>query len=58
MKENKINWKKTGLVTSLLSILGSIAVYEGHDENLGIFVGLWASALLLLTDRVDELRGE
>jgi hypothetical protein len=27
-----------------------------HDENLGIFVGLWASALLLLSDRMAEMQ--
>ena len=26
-----------------------------NDENLGIFVGLWGSAPLLLTDRATEL---
>ena len=47
--------EKIGLGASLASILGSIAIYFGHDENLGIFVGLWASALLLLSDRVAEM---
>ena len=50
-----MNWKKLGLGASLVSILSSIAIYFGHDENLGIFVGLWASALLLLSDRMAEL---
>ena len=50
-----MNWKKIGLGASLVSILGSIAIYFGHDVNLGIFVGLWASALLLLSDRVAEM---
>tara|TARA_B100001287_G_scaffold276547_1_gene287830 strand:+ start:1480 stop:1635 length:156 start_codon:yes stop_codon:yes gene_type:complete len=50
-----MNWKKLGLYSSLVSIVGSIGIYALHDENLGIFVGLWASALLLLTDRVDEM---
>jgi len=50
-----MNWKKTGLAASLASIVGSIAIYFAHDENLGIFVGLWASALLLLSDRISEL---
>tara|TARA_R100001015_G_C4580674_1_gene137220 strand:+ start:523 stop:678 length:156 start_codon:yes stop_codon:yes gene_type:complete len=50
-----MNWKKLGLYSSLFSIVSSIAIYALHDENLGIFVGLWASALLLLTDRVDEV---
>ena len=46
-----MNWKKLGLGASLVSILGSIAIYFGHDHDLGIFVGLWASALLLLSFR-------
>ena len=33
------NWKNMGLGASLVSILGSIAIYFAHDENLGIFVG-------------------
>ena len=50
-----MNWRKIGLFASLASIVGSIAIYAMHDENLGIFVGLWASALLLLTDRVVDV---
>ena len=50
-----MDWKKIGFGASLASILGSIAIYFGHDENLGIFVGLWASALLLLSDRLAEM---
>ncbi len=50
-----MNWRKVGLIASLVSIVGSIGIYALHDENLGIFVGLWASALLLLTDRIAEL---
>ena len=49
------NWKNMGLGASLVSILGSIAIYFAHDENLGIFGGLWASALLLLSDRMAEM---
>jgi len=52
-----MNYKKIGLVSSLVSIVGSIAIYALHDHDLGIFVGLWASALLLLTDRVEEVMG-
>jgi len=51
----KMKWKKIGLVASLASIIGSIGVYTMYDENLGIFVGLWASALLLLSDRMEEM---
>jgi|TARA_R100000482_G_scaffold93865_1_gene39134 hypothetical protein len=54
---NKMNWKKIGLGASLASIIGSIAIYATYDTDLGIFVGLWASALLLLTDRVEEVMG-
>lgn len=50
-----MDWNKIGLGASLASIVGSIAIYFAHDENLGIFVGLWASALLLLSDRISEL---
>tara|TARA_R110002020_G_scaffold274340_2_gene489488 strand:+ start:918 stop:1088 length:171 start_codon:yes stop_codon:yes gene_type:complete len=51
-----MNWKKIGFVTSVASILGSIGIYFGMgDENLGIFVGLWASAILLLSDRMAEI---
>ena len=48
-----MNWDKVGFYSSLVSIVGSIAIYALHDENLGIFVGLWASALLLLSERMD-----
>ena len=40
----------------LASIVGSIAIYFNGDENLGIFVGLWASALILLTERLAEMQ--
>ena len=51
-----MNWKMIGLVASLASIIGSIGIYAMPDENLGIFVGLWASALLLLSDRFAEMQ--
>lgn len=51
-----MNWKKIGLVASMASIIGSIGIYFGMgDESLGIFVGLWASAILLLSDRMDDM---
>ena len=50
-----MNYKKIGLIASLASIVGSIGIYAGYDENLGIFVRLWASALLLLSDRLAEM---
>jgi len=51
-----MNWRKVGLFSSVASIVGSIAIYALHSHDLGIFVGLWASALLLLSDRMDELQ--
>ena len=53
-----MDWKKLGFGASLVSILGSIAIYFAHDENLGIFVGLWAAALLLLSDRSAAMQAE
>ena len=49
-----MNWKRIGLVASGLSILGSIGIYAMGEQSLGIFVGLWASAILLLSERLDE----
>ncbi len=51
-----MNWKKIGFISSLASIVGSIAIYALHSHDLGIFVGLWASALLLLSDRMEEMQ--
>lgn len=51
-----MNIRKIGLIASLASIIGSIGIYALHDENLGIFVGLWASALLLLSDRFAQIQ--
>ena len=51
-----MNWKKIGFIASLASIIGSIGIYAMHDQHLGIFVGLWASALLLISDRLDEMQ--
>ena len=53
-----MDWKKLGFGASLVSILGSIAIYFAYSENLGIFVGLWASALILLSDRMAEIQAE
>ena len=53
---NEMNWKKIGLGASLASIIGSIAIYATYDTDLGIFVGLWASALLLLSERIEEIK--
>ena len=51
-----MNWRKSGLFASRASIVGASAIDAMHDENLGIFVGLWASALLLLSDRFAEMQ--
>ena len=51
-----MDWKKIGFGASLVSILGSIGIYFAHDENLGSFVGLWASALILLSERLAEMQ--
>mgnify|MGYP003113618825 CR=1 FL=1 len=53
-----MNWSRLGLVGCLLSILLSIGVFFTHDENLGIFIGLWASAILLLSDRIPKVLSE
>jgi len=50
-----MNWRKMGFFASLASIFGSIGIYFNGDEHLGIFVGLWASALLLLSDRLAQM---
>ncbi|DAC53349.1 MAG TPA: hypothetical protein D7I11_06780 [Candidatus Poseidoniales archaeon] len=58
--EVKLNmdWKRIGFGASLVSIVASIGIYVNGDHELGIFVGLWASALLLLTDRLAEMTAE
>ena len=53
-----MKWNLLGLIACLLSIIGSIYIFVYHDENLGIFVGLWASALLLLSERVPQVLAE
>ena len=53
--ENLMDWRKMGFFASLASIFGSIGIYFNGDEQLGIFVGLWASALLLLSDRLAQM---
>ena len=40
-----MDWRKMGFFASLASIFGSIGIYFNGDEQLGIFVGLWASAV-------------
>jgi hypothetical protein len=50
-----MDYRKIGFYSSLTSIIGSIGIYAFYDHDLGIFVGLWASALLLLSDRLAEM---
>ena len=45
-----------GFVASMLSVVGSLYVYfVTGDENLGIFVGLWAPTLILATKEIEEM---
>lgn len=49
---------KVGLVASAVSIATSIYIYfsyNGGDEMLGIFVGLWAPTLILYAQELDKL---
>ena len=46
---------KVGLVASMLSVLGSLYLYfVTGDENLGIFVGLWAPTLILAAKELED----
>ena len=46
---------KIGLVASMLSVVGSLYLYfVSGDENLGIFVGLWAPTLILATKEIED----
>lgn len=51
----KRSYKKLALYSSLVSIVGSIGIFSLYDNDLGIFVGLWASTLLLLGNSLDEM---
>ena len=45
---------KIGLIASMLSVLGSLYLYfVTGDENLGIFVGLWAPTLILASKEIE-----
>ena len=44
---------KIGFGLSLVSILGSIYAYT-IDEHLGLFIGLWASAIMVGSKRVHD----
>ena len=47
--------RKIGLVASILSVLGSLAIYFiQEDKDLGIFVGLWAPTLILIASEVEN----
>ena len=49
---------KVGLAASAVSIAASIHIYfsyNGGDEMLGIFVGLWAPTLILYAQELDKL---
>ena len=49
---------KVGLAASAVSIAASIYIYfsyNGGDEMLGIFVGLWAPTLILYAQELDKL---
>jgi len=46
---------KIGLIASMLSVVGSLYLYFiTGDEQLGIFVGLWAPTLILATKEIEQ----
>ena len=46
---------RIGLIASMLSVVGSLYLYFGTgDEQLGIFVGLWAPTLILATKEIED----
>lgn len=49
------NISKFGLIASMLSVVGSLYLYfVESNEQLGIFVGLWAPTLILATKEIEE----
>ena len=47
---------KIGFMASMLSVVGSLYLYfVSGDQNLGIFVGLWAPTLILATKEIEEM---
>ena len=47
-----------GLGASFISIFGSLYIYfVTEDQSLGIFVGLWAPTLILISREVDKMLG-
>ena len=46
---------RIGLIASMLSVVGSLYLYFGSgDEQLGIFVGLWAPTLILYSQAYEQ----
>ena len=47
-----------GLGASFISIFMSLYIYfVNEDQSLGIFVGLWAPTLILISREVDKMLG-
>lgn len=47
-----------GLGASFVSIFGSLYTYfVSEDQSLGIFVGLWAPTLILISREIDKMLG-
>lgn len=47
---------KIGFVASMLSVVGSLYVYfVSGNQDLGIFVGLWAPTLILASKEIEEM---
>lgn len=47
---------KIGFIASMLSVVGSLYLYfVSGDQNLGIFVGLWAPTLILASKEIEEM---
>ena len=47
-----------GLMASFASIFGSLYLYFAvNNQLLGIFVGLWAPTLILISREVDKMMG-
>ena len=63
MSENKPQYdggiiSQLGLMSSFASIFGSLYIYFVVDDQLlGIFVGLWAPTLILISREVDKMMG-
>ena len=51
---NKIS--RIGFLASMLSVVLSLYIYfVSGDKELGIFVGLWAPALILATKEIENM---